>query len=178
MNVNPTSRSPQAPTAPAPTLPAEDPGEVFVTGDGFVQNFGQVVSATGTLRLYESGAAQLLAKDIVLKDGIKLHGDAVKNTVTVERADGAKIEFQDSELKLPYEEHGTDHAVFELRSHRDTNPQGLTEDVFANGDWKISHYEYVDGERKESPLNWPALSLEERWAQLQNFANESNSKRA
>ena len=178
MNVNPTSRAVQAPIPKAPAPPAEDPGEVFVTGDGFVQNFGPVVSATGTLRLYESGAAQLLAKDIVLKDGIKLHGDAVNNVVVVERGDGAKIQFQDSELKLPYQEKDSNHAVFELRSHRETHPQGLMEDVFADGDWKMTHFEYVDGERKESALDWKSLSLDERWTQLQNIADASNSKRA
>src|ERR1017187_6005276 len=89
--------------APSPVpSPSADAGEVFVTGDGFVQNFGPVVSTNGTLRLYESGAAVLLAKDIVLKDGIHIHGDAVKNIVTVEGPDGRKIDFKDSEVKLPY----------------------------------------------------------------------------
>ena len=166
----------RANSTPPPAPPAEDPGQVYVTGEGFVQNFGQVESANGTLRLYDSGVAHVLAKDIVLKDGIRIHDETATATVTIERPDGAKIAFEDSALKLPYEEKG-DHSYFEIRSHRDTNPMGFVEDVFANGEWKVTHYNYdAGGKRQEQELAWKGLSLDQRWAQMQTFANASNSQ--
>jgi hypothetical protein len=168
----PSARQQPPTPAPAPTVP--DPGQVYVTGDGFVQNFGPVVSSNGTLRVYDSGLAEVLAKDIQLKGGLHIHDDTASNTVSVERADGAKIAFKDSDLKLPYEEK-SDHSYFELRSHQDKSPTGFVEDVYANGDWKITQYTYTDGERQEKELPWKALSPDQRWAQLQSLADASNA---
>ena len=173
ITANRTSQQPTtAPAQPAP--PAPDPGQVYVTGDGFVQGFGPIESSNGTLRVYDSGLAEVLAKDIVLKDGIHIHDDTATSTVSFERPDGKKIDFKDSDLKLPYDEH-SDHAMFELRSHQDSQPSGFVEDVYANGDWKLTGYHYVDGNRQEQDLPWKPLTPDQRWGQLEAFADASNA---
>jgi hypothetical protein len=164
--------------APKPSKPPEDKGQVYVTGDGFVQNFGPIASSNGTLRVYDSGVAEVLAKDIVLKDGLKIHDDTASGTVSFQRPDGAKVDFQHSELKLPYTEDGTNHSSFEVRTDPVNNTGGIVEDVYSDGDWKLTQYEVHGTDRQDHDLAWKPLSPDQRWTQLQKLADANNAHAA